>query len=197
MIKRFFDISAALLGIIFLFPIFFLIAVAIKIFMPGPIFFIQTRVGKDGHFFNLYKFRSMSIALNKEKGSFDIGDKSRVTPLGRLLRKTKMDELPQLFNVLRGQMSVVGPRPEVEKWTKVYAEKWKVVHLVRPGITDYASIHFRNEEEILAASKDPEFVYMHEILPNKLNLSIEYINTQSFWLDLKIIFATIKAIFIK
>lgn len=165
--------------------------------MPGPIFFKQQRIGKNGKLFWLYKFRSMFVIKYASKGTFHVGDTSRITPFGKILRKTKLDELPQLFNVLKGDMSIVGPRPEVEKWTKVYPEKWAIVHKVKPGITDNASILFRNEEEILKNSPNPEETYKNEILPRKLDLYIDYVNNHSFLGDMKIIFHTIKVVLFK
>lgn len=137
----------------------------------------------------------MKVATGKSDGSFDAGDNSRITPFGQFLRKTKLDELPQLFNVLKGDMSIVGPRPEVKHWTEVYPEKWKIVHSVKPGITDNASIEFRNEEEILAQSNDPIKAYREEILPRKLDLYVDYVNNRSFMGDIVIIFRTIRVIF--
>jgi lipopolysaccharide/colanic/teichoic acid biosynthesis glycosyltransferase len=166
----------------------------IKLTMPGPIFFIQQRVGKNGKLFNLIKFRTMKVASGKKIGSFDAGDTSRITPLGAFLRKYKLDELPQLLNVLLGEMSFVGPRPEVRQWTLVYPEKWKIVHSVKPGITDNASIEFRNEEFILAESEDPLKTYEEVILPRKLELYIDYVQARSFWGDITIILKTIKAL---
>lgn len=165
--------------------------------MPGPIIFLQQRIGLNGKPFYLYKFRSMYILGEAKIGTFHAGDTSRITPLGKFLRKTKLDELPQLFNVLKGDMSIVGPRPEVEKWTKVYPEKWAIVHKVKPGITDNASILFRNEEEILKNSPNPEETYKNEILPRKLDLYIDYVNNHSFLGDMKIIFHTIKVVLFK
>ena len=139
----------------------------------------------------------MLSSQKKSEGSFDLGDASRVTPLGSLLRATKLDELPQLFNVLIGQISLVGPRPEVEKWTSIYPEKWKIVHRVRPGITDNASIIYRNEEDILKKSSDPEKLYREGILPQKLDLYIQYVNHNTLLGDISIIFKTIRAIIFK
>jgi lipopolysaccharide/colanic/teichoic acid biosynthesis glycosyltransferase len=170
------------------------IAMMIKLTMPGPIFFIQQRVGKGGRAFNLIKFRTMKVASGKKSGSFDAGDTSRITPLGVFLRKYKLDELPQLLNVLLGEMSFVGPRPEVKQWTLVHPEKWKIVHSVKPGITDNASIEFRNEEFILAHSNNPLKTYEEVILPRKLDLYIDYVQTRSFWGDIAIILKTIKAL---
>ena len=183
-----------MIGIVLLFPVFLLTSLMIKITMPGPVFFIQARIGLGGKEFKLLKFRSMRVKPMTKEGSFDAGDQSRVTPFGKLLRKTKLDELPQLINVLKGDMSLVGPRPEVKKWTQVYPEKWEMVHRVKPGITDNASIEFRNEEEILARSNNPEETYRDEILPRKLELYIDYVNMHSLAADLKIIFATIKTV---
>lgn len=192
--KRLFDIFFSLISLLILSLPFFLLALLIKILMQSPIFFIQKRVGKQGRLFNLVKFRTMKVANGKSVGSFDAGDSARITPLGRILRKTKLDELPQLFNVLKGDMSIVGPRPEVKQWTEIYPEKWKIVHSVKPGITDNASIEFRNEEEILSASNDPVKTYQEVILPRKLDLYIDYVHNRSFLGDIKIILKTIKAV---
>lgn len=175
-------------------PVFVLIIIFIWISMPGPILFRQKRVGLNGKFFVFNKFRSMKVLDEATFGRFDAGDSSRITPIGRFLRKTKFDELAQLINVLLGDMSIVGPRPEVKQWTEVYPEKWKIVHTVKPGITDNASIEFRNEEEILAKSNDPIKTYKEEILPRKLDLYIEYVNNHSFIGDMKIILKTVKVV---
>lgn len=197
MIKSIIERAIAALALIVLGLFFLIIALIIKLFMPGPVFFTQQRVGLYGKPFKLIKFRTMRVASGKSKGSFDAGDSSRITPLGRLLRKTKLDELPQLFNVLIGEMSIVGPRPEVKQWTEVYQEKWKIVHSVKPGITDNASIEFRNEEQILAQASDPIKAYRDEILPRKLELYIDYVNHQSFVGDIIIILKTLKAVLLK
>jgi lipopolysaccharide/colanic/teichoic acid biosynthesis glycosyltransferase len=195
--KRIIDFLFSLFGLIILAIPFIFIALLIKIRMPGPVFFTQSRVGREGKLFKLFKFRTMSIAYGKSDGSFDAGDSSRITPLGRILRKTKMDELPQLINVLIGDMSIVGPRPEVLQWTQVYQDQWKIVHSIRPGITDNASILFRNEEEILANSQEPIATYREEILPKKLRMYIDYVQNHSLLTDAKIILTTIKEIIIK
>lgn len=197
LIKRILDISTSLLGIIIILPILLIVALFIKLLMPGPIFFIQTRIGKDGREFRLLKFRTMRVKSKTSEGSFDAGDQSRITALGKILRKTKLDEIPQLINVLKGDMSLVGPRPEVKKWTEVYPKQWAIVHLVKPGITDNASIEFRNEEELLAQSSNPEETYRNVILPRKLELYINYVNHHSFLGDLMIILRTIQTIIIK
>lgn len=197
MIKSLFESIIAALALLVLGLFFLIIALVIKLFMPGPVFFTQQRVGLYGMPFKLIKFRTMRVASGKSKGSFDVGDSSRITPLGRLLRKTKLDELPQLINVLKGEMSLVGPRPEVKQWTEVYPEKWKIVHSIKPGITDNAAIEFRNEEQLLAQSADPIKTYREVILPQKLDLYIDYVNNQSFWGDVSILFRTIKVIILK
>ena len=194
--KFLFDKLFSLLGLLIFILLFFLIGILIKILMPGPIFFVQNRIGKKGIPFLLIKFRTMKVAFGKASGSFDAGDSSRITPLGRFLRKTKLDELPQLINVLKGDMSFVGPRPEVSQWTEIYPEKWEKVHSVKPGITDNASIEFRNEEEILAKSADPIQTYKDVILPRKLDLYIQYVNNRSFFGDVKIILKTLHAILV-
>jgi lipopolysaccharide/colanic/teichoic acid biosynthesis glycosyltransferase len=188
--KRVFDFSVSFIVLVLLLPLFAVLGLAIRLCDPGPIFFRQVRVGLNGKRFLLYKFRTMRVVSDAEKGRFDAGDTSRVTPIGRFLRKTKLDEFPQFFNVLKGDMSIVGPRPEIEKWVGVYPDQWIVVHTVRPGITDSSSIIFRNEEDILAAADDPEMCYRDEILPKKLKLYEEYIQTSSFFGDLKLILKT-------
>jgi lipopolysaccharide/colanic/teichoic acid biosynthesis glycosyltransferase len=195
--KRVFDIIVSFMGLFILLPLFFISAILIKILMPGPVIFKQTRIGRNGQYFTLFKFRSMLLANKNYGHDFEPGEKSRITRLGKFLRKTKLDEIPQLINVIKGDMSIVGPRPEVKEWTEFYPDKWCIVHSLRPGITDYASIHFRNEEQILAASNNPVETYKKEILPRKLELNIEYIKNQCFTEDLKIIFKTIYTVIFK
>jgi lipopolysaccharide/colanic/teichoic acid biosynthesis glycosyltransferase len=190
MIKRIFDICVALLGLVMCLPVLALIALAVRLGSPGPVFFRQVRVGMGGRDFVLYKFRTMSVCEGSEGGSFEPGDGSRVTKLGRRLRATKLDELPQLWNVIKGTMSLVGPRPEVRRWVEIAPERWMIVHSIRPGITDPASILFRNEEQILAASIDPERLYRQEILPRKLDHYEAYARSRSFLGDLAILWKT-------
>lgn len=192
--KRVFDFVVALSGLIILTPLFVLIGLLIKLNDKGPVFFKQKRVGKNGKLFMLYKFRSMKVPEFSEQGSFEPGNISRTTSIGKFLRRTKLDELPQLFNVLKGDMSLVGPRPEVEKWVAVYPERWKLVLCVKPGITDNSSIVYRNEESLLADSEDPEKKYKEIILPRKLDLYEDYVINNSFFGDLKLIFKTIFSI---
>lgn len=157
--------------------------------------FRQHRVGLRGGDFVLFKFRTMTVRPGAEQGSFDPGSAARVTGIGQFLRRWKLDELPQFWNVLRGDMSLVGPRPEVRKWVEVYPERWARILTVRPGITDPASIRFRNEEDLLAQSVDPEQTYRNQILPAKLALYEEYIATRSFLGDMAVIIQTALAVF--
>ena len=195
--KRLFDISVSFLGLIILSPLFLIIAILIKVFMPGSILFRQKRIGRGGKPFSICKFRTMILRPVTFAGTFDVGDNSRVTILGKVLRQTKIDELPQLLNVLKGDMSIVGPRPEIKKWTEVYRDKWETVLSVKPGITDNASIEFRNEEELLSQSTDPEVTYRNVILPRKLDLYVDYVNNHTFREDIRIILSTINTVLFK
>lgn len=191
MIKRLFDIIASLFGIIIFSPLLIVIAIFIKLDSPGKILFKQIRVGKNGQEFAIYKFRTMvenAEALGKQ---ITVSGDQRITKIGQFLRKYKLDELPQLFNVFEGTMSVVGPRPEVPKYVNLYTLEQRKVLEVKPGITDLASLEFRNENEILATVENPEQVYIQEIMPQKLNLNMEYITKSNLWFDLSIIFQTI------
>jgi lipopolysaccharide/colanic/teichoic acid biosynthesis glycosyltransferase len=193
-LKRIFDIFFSLTGLILLSPFFLFIALLIKIFMPGPVFFYQSRIGKRGKEFRLIKFRSMTYNSLKDDNLFYPGDKSGITKLGRKLRKYKIDELPQMINILKGDMSFVGPRPEVKRWTEIYRDRWELVHKVKPGITDNASIEFVNEEDLLSVSPDPEAEYRNIILPRKLELNIEYVRNHSIMKDITILIRTLKVI---
>lgn len=195
--KRIFDITMSIGSLLILFPIFVFISIIIFLDNKGPVFFKQKRIGLHGQIFILYKFRSMSVVEAANDGLFEPGNTSRVTTIGKILRKTKLDELPQLYNVLIGDMSLVGPRPEVEKWVTIYPAQWKKVLSVKPGITDNASILFKNEESILAASDDPESTYKNIILPKKLELYEKYVKNHSFYGDLTIIFKTFIQIIFK
>jgi lipopolysaccharide/colanic/teichoic acid biosynthesis glycosyltransferase len=192
--KRLFDIVASGIGLIVLFPVMLVIGLIIKITSPGPVFFVQKRVGKNFKEFNLYKFRSMVVNADKLGPSVTKGDDKRITPIGRFLRKTKLDELPQLWNVLKGDMSLVGPRPEVMKYIKERKKEYERVLSVRPGITDYAAIEFRDEEEILNKYPDTEKAYIEIILPKKIELYYKYIDNINFIDDVKIILKTLKVI---
>ena len=191
MLKRFFDIICSLIGIILLLPFFIVVSLLIIINSGFPVFYIQTRVGKNNRNFNLLKFRSMQADAD-EKGLLTVGGRdSRVTSIGYYLRKYKLDELPQLFNVLVGTMSLVGPRPEVNKYVDLYNKQQLQVLNVKPGITDLASLEFINENELLAQSSNPEETYINKIMPEKLALNLKYIAQQSFATDIKIIFNTL------
>jgi lipopolysaccharide/colanic/teichoic acid biosynthesis glycosyltransferase len=188
--KRIFDLFFAFLGIMLLLPIYLLIAIFIKLDSKGEILYKQERIGKDGIPFYVLKFRTM-VPDAFSKGALTVGSRDpRVTGVGFYLRKYKLDELPQLFNVFFGEMSFVGPRPEVKKYTDLYNENQRVVLSVKPGITDYASIKYRNENDLLAKSSDPEKLYIEEIMPEKLNLNLKYINDNNVFKDIKIIINT-------
>ena len=189
--KRTFDFLASSLGLCLLSPLFLLVAIAIRLESPGPVFFRQDRVGKDGENFLIYKFRSM-VANASEIGPLitTAGD-ARITRVGRFLRRTKLDELPQLLNVWRGEMSLVGPRPEVPTYVALYDERQREVLSIRPGITDPASIAYADEEEILGEASDPARVYVEEVLPRKLELNLRYIEKMSLHYDVWVIWKTI------
>jgi lipopolysaccharide/colanic/teichoic acid biosynthesis glycosyltransferase len=191
---RLFDVFFAALGLILISPFFLFIAIWIKLDSPGPFFFVQKRVGKGQKLFSLFKFRTMKTNAHK-KGLLTVGKDPRITPSGHFLRKYKLDELPQLLNVLIGDMSLVGPRPEVRKFVNQYTDDQIKLLQVRPGITDPASIYYSSENEILANSSDPKKTYIHEILPNKLELSSTYAFNPSLKSYFKYIFLTIKKIF--
>lgn len=189
--KRAFDFIAAVLGLLILSPFFLLIALFIKSDSRGPVFFMQERVGINGSIFKLFKFRTM-VAEAYKGAAITIGKHdARITRTGNFLRTYKLDELPQLINVVLGEMSLVGPRPEVKKFVDLYTADQRKVLSIRPGITDYASIQFRNENELLEGKPDPIDFYIHEIMPVKLRLNLEYINNRSFMGDLGIVFKTI------
>lgn len=195
MLKRLFDFLASSIGLLILFPLFILIALLIKFDSSGPVFYLQERVGKDNVLFKLFKFRTMRVGSDKA-AAITIGARdSRITQIGFWLRKFKLDELPQLINVWKGEMSLVGPRPELKKFVDLYSANQLRVIAVKPGITDYASIQFKNENELLEGKEDPIDFYIREIMPVKLELNLKYIQRQSFWLDIKIIFQTIFSIF--
>lgn len=192
--KRLLDITASGLGLIFLSPLFLIVALWIKSDSPGPVFYRQSRVGRYGKDFRLFKFRSMRVGSDK-KGLITVGGHDpRVTRSGYYIRKYKLDELPQLINVFIGDMSLVGPRPEVRKYVDLYTPEQLHVLDVRPGITDLASIRYRNENELLAKASDPEQYYREVVMQDKLRINLEYISDHSFFRDLKIIFMTIKVV---
>ena len=195
MLKRTFDFLASFFGLLLLSPLILCIAVWVKCDSKGPIFYRQVRVGKDGREFKLFKFRSMRVGADRA-GLLTLGDRDpRVTRSGFWLRKTKLDELPQLFNVLVGDMSLVGPRPEVSKYVALYTPEQREVLSVRPGITDTASLEMRNEAELMAQQADPEGYYVNVQIPLKIKLAKEYIAQQSLLSDLKLIVRTIGVMF--
>lgn len=195
MSKRIFDLFFSLTGLLILLPVFLLVALLIKIESKGPVFYLQMRVGRNGKDFKLFKFRTMFPDSDK-KGLLTVGMRDpRITSTGYFLRKYKLDELPQLINVLTGEMSFVGPRPEVRKYVDKYSNEELAVLEVKPGITDLASLTYINENAILAQSSDPENTYIKEVMPHKLALNMEYIRRTSLWFDIKIIFQTIIKIF--
>lgn len=193
-LKRIFDFVVSLFGLIVLCPLLLLIAIIIKLDSKGPVFFKQVRVGKNENVFKIFKFRTMIVDAEKKGMQITVGKDSRITKSGHLLRKFKLDELPQLINVLIGDMSFVGPRPEVPKYVALYDEQQRNILRVRPGITDLASIEYRDENTLLAESKNPEDTYIKEIMPRKIELNIEYLKKISLFFDIKLILKTILVI---
>lgn len=189
--KRTFDIIASGLGLIILSPLFLIVALWIKLDSAGPVFYRQVRVGRRNVDFRLFKFRSMRVGSDK-KGLITVGGHDpRVTRSGYFIRKYKLDELPQLINVFIGDMSLVGPRPEVRKYVDLYTPEQLHVLDVRPGITDAASIRYRNENELLEQADDPDRYYTEVIMPDKLRLNLDYVAHHSLWTDLRLIFRTL------
>jgi lipopolysaccharide/colanic/teichoic acid biosynthesis glycosyltransferase len=192
MVKRVFDLVCSAFGVAFLSPFFLIMGIWVKVDSPGPILFVQNRVGKNGKPFGVYKFRTMVLDAESKGLKITVGNDPRITRSGLFLRRTKLDELAQLFNVLGGTMSLVGPRPEVQEYIDTYPEGIKKIVLsVKPGITDYASIEFKDENKMLENSIDPGKTYIEEILPVKQQYYLKYIEDQNFFLDIKIIFKTI------
>ena len=188
---RFFDFILSLVGLVVLAPIFIVLAIWIKVDSKGPVFYKQVRVGQNSIDFGLFKFRSMVVDADK-KGLITVGGRDpRITRSGYFIRKYKLDELPQLINVLVGDMSLVGPRPEVRKYVDLYTDEQQKVLSVKPGITDYASIEYMDENEILGKSSDPEKTYIEEIMPEKIKYNMKYINNKSLFEYFKIILLTV------
>jgi lipopolysaccharide/colanic/teichoic acid biosynthesis glycosyltransferase len=191
MLKRFFDILISGMALIFLSVVLVLIGIVIKFSSRGPVLFKQKRVGRNGIDFTIYKFRTMHVGADN-KGLLTVGGRDhRITPVGYILRKYKLDELPQLFNVVKGDMSLVGPRPEVRKYVEMYSPLQLKVLSVKPGITDYASIIYSNENALLGAVSDPEKEYIEKIMPAKLALNLKYIGERNFFIDMKILVQTV------
>jgi len=192
---RFFDVIISVLLLVLLFPFMLLAVLLIKISSKGPAIFCQQRVGKNDINFTLFKFRTMYVNTNN-KTSLTIGNRdNRVTKVGYYLRKYKIDELPQLYNVLKNDMSIVGPRPELRKYVEMYSQEQRKVLEIKPGITDYASIHFRHENELLAIQTDPETFYVNDIMPVKIQLNSLYASKMNLWVYFVIIFNTLKSVF--
>ena len=193
-LKRLMDIVISGGALLVLWPVLVLIALAIKIDDPGPVFYRQVRVGKDGKEFRIYKFRTMVVDADKKGLQITVGRDNRITRMGAFLRKTKLDELAQLLNVFKGEMSFVGPRPEVPKYVAMYTPYQRQVLLVQPGITDYASIAYRNENDLLESAEDPERMYIETIMPDKIELNMKYLHEISPLADIRLIFSTIIAV---
>ena len=190
--KRVLDIVLSILSILALGPLLLAVAVWVKCDSSGPVLFRQQRVGRGGRLFGIFKFRTMHTGSDMLGPQITIGNDSRITRAGAFLRRTKVDELPQLLNVLRGDMSIVGPRPEVPRYVALYPPAVRnIVLSVRPGITDLASLAFRDESTLLGQSADPEATYVEQIMPIKLRYCTDYVQNQSLWLDLKIIVRTV------
>ncbi len=194
-LKRLFDMTFSFVGLVVLFPLLVLIALLLKLDSKVPVFYRGVRVGRFGKPFKIFKFRTMVVDAEKLGGPSTADDDPRITRAGKFIRKYKLDELPQLINVLKGEMSIVGPRPEVQMYVDMFTEEEKAILTVRPGMTDWASLWDIDEGAILAGSPDPEKTYMEKIRPEKIRLQLEYVRNHSFWVDLKIILKTLKSIF--
>ena len=193
-LKRAMDVLVSGGALLVIWPVLLLIALAIKIDDPGPVFYRQVRVGRGGKPFRIFKFRTMVVDADKKGLSITVGQDKRITRMGALLRKTKLDELAQLLNVFAGDMSFVGPRPEVQRYVDLYTPYQRQVLLVRPGITDYASIAYRNENDLLEGAEDPERMYIDVIMPDKIELNMKYLREISPIADIRLIFKTIVAV---
>ena len=193
--KRLFDIISSAIGILVLWPLIVVIAVLVKLDSPGPVLYSGLRVGKDGKQFRMHKFRTMVQNADKIGGPSTTDDDPRLTKIGRFLKRFQLDELPQLFDVLKGEMSVVGPRPEVPQEVELYNEEEKKLLSLQPGLTDWASLWNFHEGEILKGAEDAHQAYREKIRPEKLRLGLKYVDEHNFWIDIKIILQTIKQIF--
>lgn len=194
MLKRAFDFLSSLIGLILISPVLVTIAILIKKEDGGPVFYRGVRVGRFGKPFRIFKFRTMVLNAEKLGGPSTADDDPRITKTGKFIRKFKLDELPQLLNVLKGEMSIVGPRPEVQMYVDMFTDEEKSILNVRPGITDWASMWNPDEGAILAGSPDPEKTYIEKIRPEKIRLQLKYVRERSFLVDLKIIFKTLETV---
>ena len=191
-IKRWFDVTMSLWGLVVFAPLFFIVSLLVKFSSKGPVFYIASRVGQFGKMFNLYKFRTMYVGADKEKeGSITVDGDRRITPIGRVLRKTKIDELPSLLNVLKGEMSFVGPRPDVKGYADALTGNDRLVLILKPGITGPATLKYANEEDILSTVDDPVLYNNEVIFPDKVRINLLYLNSISLFTDLNLIFRTI------
>lgn len=190
MLRRAFDLTAASLGLLALSPLLLVVAVAIAASSPGPVFFRQERIGRHGVPFRIFKFRTMRVDAEAVGGQLTVEGDPRITGVGRFLRASKLDELPQLINVVRGEMALVGPRPEVPRYVALYDDVQRRVLDVRPGITDPASIRYRDENAVLARAEDPEAAYVEVVMPHKLELNLAYLERRTLASDVGVILAT-------
>jgi len=197
LIKRLFDLTCTSIGLLLAVPIFSTIALLIKLEDGGPVFYRGIRVGRYGRPFRIFKFRTMVINAEEIGGPSTAGDDPRITRIGKLIRNYKLDEVPQLINVFKGEMSLVGPRPEVQQYVNMFTDEEKAILTVQPGITDWASLWNPDEGRILSGSPDPERTYMEEIRPTKLRLQLKYVRERSFAVDLDIILRTIAIVISK
>jgi lipopolysaccharide/colanic/teichoic acid biosynthesis glycosyltransferase len=193
--KRMFDLTVAVVGLLLLSPLMIAVALLVKAGSPGPILFRQERIGKGFRPFHIYKFRTMVQDAPGRGTLVTFGDDPRITRVGRFLRKTKIDELPQLINVLKGDMSFVGPRPEVRRYVELFREDYSQILKVRPGITDLASLKYRDEAALLGQSGNPEEEYLKRVLPDKISLAKEYLDRSSFFFDMSLILKTLPRLF--
>lgn len=192
--RRLFDASAATLGLLVLSPLLLVVAVSVAASSPGPVFFRQVRVGRGGEPFDILKFRTMRTDAERTGGQLTVGEDPRITRVGRFLRQWKLDELPQLINVVRGEMALVGPRPEVPRYVELYTEEQRQVLTVRPGITDPASVAFRSESELMGRHPDPGRYYIEEIMPRKLSINLDYLSRRTLLSDVGVILNTFRAV---
>ncbi len=194
-LKRLFDLLFSIFGLVVISPLLAVVAVLIKLIDGGPVIFLQVRVGFEGKYFQVLKFRTMDRGKGPGEPQFTVEGDPRITSLGRILRRTKIDELPQLWNVVRGDMTFVGPRPEVPRYVELYNEEQKAVLQHVPGITGLATLEFRNEERWLAEVENPEEVYINEVIPRKIELNLKYAKSANLWQDFKLIVRTVIALF--
>lgn len=192
MAKRTFDLFWSVLGLVVLSPVLALVALAVKLEDGGPVFFRQIRIGIGGRAFRIWKFRTMVVDAERQGRSITVGQDPRITRVGARLRDSKLDEIPQLVNVLVGEMSLVGPRPEVPRYVELYSEAQRAILALRPGITDLASIKYRNESDLLAEAENPDETYVQILLPDKIRLNLAYASRAGIWSDFLVILATLR-----